>query len=463
MLKASKTITTAIIPDKPTLIGEKDQLDLKAICVFLALGFFLDDDTYYLGQKALKPASKYTLDENNNIVSHDTYFKWHYNPEYRSLKDITGEFAELFEQIMLKQIQEKTVILPLSGGIDSRTQAAALKHLGIKVNTYSYKFSGGHNETRYAKKIAQVCNFPFKSWVVPKGYLWDKIENLSALNGCYSEFTHPRQMAFSGCYGDLGDVFSLGHWGDVLFDDMGVVETLPIEQQVDVVLGKMIKKGGVELATGLWKVRGIEGSFKDYLYQRVRELLYNIDIPDSANARIRAFKSLYWAPRWTSVNFEVFRKERPTTLPYYSNEMCKFICSLPEAYLANRQVQIAYLKMRNPNLSKITWQQHRPFNLYNYHLNKVPYNLPYRVFNKFIRVMSYKRHIQRNWELQFLGVANEQQLEYWLFENHKMNQTISKGLTKSFYGNFRNKNALYYAHPVSMLLTLSLFFNNKEV
>jgi len=454
------TIKTNIIPCKPTFVGEEKTLDYKAICVFSALGFFLDDDTYFVEQKALRPATDYEF-ENGRIISEKPYFKWNYQPVERPLEQIVAEFATLFEQIIEEQVGDKKVILPLSGGLDSRTQACALKHLNKNVFTYSYAFEGGHDETLYSKKIAKVCEFPFQSWKVPPGYLWPKIEELAAINGCYSEFTHPRQMAFIEKYKNLGDVFSLGHWGDVLFDDMGLPDDLSLEKQVEVLFKKVVKKGGLELATSLWQQWNLDGNFEEYLDQRIKDLLLKINISGSANAQIRAFKSLYWAPRWTSTNLSVFENERPISLPYYDNRMCEFICSVPEKYLAGRQIQIEYLKMRNPELAKITWQSQKPFNLYNYHLNKVPYNLAYRIFDKCKRTLNPQKFIQRNWELQFLGVENEKQLKKRLFENEKMNAVLPKELSLGFYDKFINEDSVYYSHAVSMLLTLSLFFKNN--
>jgi hypothetical protein len=451
------TFKTSIIPTKPTFIGEPKTLDYKSICVFAALGFFLDDDTYYTEQKALRAATQYQI-ENAKIISQQPYFKWYYNPSDRPLKQIVQEFAQLFEQIVDEQTAKQKVILPLSGGLDSRTQAAALRYLKKDVQAYSYMFQGGHNETLYAKKIAQVCGFPFQAWEVPKGYLWHVIDDLAKINGCYTEFTHPRQMAFSGKYQDLGDEFNLGHWGDVLFDDMGVPDDLPLESQTEVLFKKVVKKGGMELATALWKQWDLEGDFYDYLYERLKFLLYNVNIPKSANAQIRAFKSLYWAPRWTSVNLSVFENECPIRLPYYDDRMCEFICSVPEKYLRGRQIQIEYLKMRHPELAAITWQSQKPFNLYNYQYNKVPYNLLYRAWHKVKRSLSTTPYIQRNWELQFVGTENEKQLEARLFDNKRMEEFISKDLTESFYEKFKSEDAVYYSHPVSMLLTLSQFF-----
>jgi asparagine synthetase B (glutamine-hydrolysing) len=456
-----KQIKTEIIPNNQVVIGEKKTLHYEAICVFVATGFFLDNDTYYKEQKVLQPATSYRFEE-NKIVSETTYFKWHYRPIERPLSQIVEEFAQLFETIIKEQVQDKTVILPLSGGLDSRTQAAALHHLGNKVNSYSYEFFNGHNETLYSEKIAKACNFSFEKWQVKEGYLWSKIENLAQINQCYSEFTHPRQMAFIEKYAAMGDVFSLGHWGDVLFDDMGVADDLSNAQQVDILIKKVVKKGGLELANSLWNSWGLKGNFEEYLRNRISILLEEINIPTNANAQIRAFKSLYWAPRWTSTNLSIFEKVKPITLPYYDNRMCEFICTIPEKYLAGRQIQMEYLKMRMPSLAKITWQEKRPFNLYTYKYNKFPFNFPFRVVDKLKRTISSKKFIQRNWELQFLGKGNEEELEKWLFENNRFKEFINEKLVKDFYIDFKNKDAVFYSHPLSMLLTLSLFTQVNE-
>jgi hypothetical protein len=454
-------IKNPIIPVQPHFFGIKDSLDHAAICIFAATGFFLDQDTYFTGLKVLPPAT--ILKEDG---SQETWFQWHYHPRDISLKQASEEFAHLFEQIIHEQVGNQRVILPLSGGLDSRTQAAALKHLGNEVNSYGYRFAGGHDETRYGKLIARACDFPFQDWEVPQGYLWNCIDELAKINGCYSEFTHPRSMPFIQQYPNLGDVFSLGHWGDVLFDDMGVQDDLPFDQQVDLMLKKILKKGGQELAEALWRAWGMEGAFMDYLRGRVETLMAAIHIPHSANARIRAFKSLYWAPRWTSSNLPIFEAARPITLPYYDDRMCQFICTVPEQHLAGRQIQIEYLKMRAPELARIPWQDHRPFNLYNYRWDTMPWNFPYRVFHKMRRSAAEligEKLIQRNWELQFLGEQNDQNLRNHLFGNEQLSQMIPEEIIKDFYSKFMAKDPVKYSHAVSNLLTLSVFKRLEKV
>ncbi|MDO6597692.1 asparagine synthase-related protein [Oceanihabitans sp. 2_MG-2023] len=456
-------ITTGIIPIQQQFVGTPQELDYEAICVFVATGFFLDTDTYYKGLKVLKPGRNYLLDdEKTKILSEKAYFKWHYTPKERPLKQIVAEFAEIFETVIKEQTAGKKVILPLSGGLDSRTQAVALQHLNIPVQSYSYAFTGGHDETKYSKRIAEVCGFSFQDFKVPNGYLWNVIDALAEINNCYSEFTHPRQMAFKEDYAAMGDVFSLGHWGDVLFDDMAVHDNMNTEEQVSVLLKKIVKKDGLLLAESIWESQGFAGDFITYFKQRITNLLVAINIPNSANAQIRAFKSLYWAPRWTSVNLSVFQSERPITLPYYDARICNFICSVPEKFLAGRQIQIEYIKLRLPALAKITWQAKRPFNLYNYQYNKTPWNLPYRVINKLQRITAATPYVQRNWELQFIGMQNDKALQGWLFQDFKGEEFVNLDIRKQFYTLFKETDGVFYAHSVSMLLTLALFFKQIQ-
>jgi hypothetical protein len=264
-------------------------------------------------------------------------------------------------------------------------------------------------------------------------------------------------MAFSGSYQELGDVFSLGHWGDVLFDGSGVPENLPIDGQVDAILKKFIKKGGLMLAEDLWKAFGLPGGWKDYIHERIQQLLIRLPVENNAGARIRAFKSRFWATRWTAANFTVFSHERPVTAPYFDTRMCEFICTLPEEILSGRKIQIEYLKRFMPALAGIPWQAHRPFNLFNYHLDRAPLNLPYRAVNKLLRGLrniSGTKHIMRNWELQFLGENNDRQLVERLFVQDSI---VPADVLHKYYNAFTGGANVQYAHPLSMLLTLSVF------
>ncbi len=442
------------------------ELDLEAICVFGATGFFLDQDTFWKDLSVVPPATEYEMKKGGDVEVGSPWFNWHYSPRDIGFEEVLDEFADLFEKITLEYCNNKRVILPLSGGLDSRSQAVALKAIGHpNVASYSYKFAHSFDETSYGKKIAKQCGFSFKELEIPRGYLWNRIDELAQINKCYSDFTHPRQMAVIDEISELGNLFYLGHWGDVLFDDMNIPDVASETEQLEYLKKKILKKGGLELASDLWRAWKLEGDFIEYLDARLLKLLRNINI-ENANARIRAFKSLYWAPRWTSVNLSIFSSMHPIVLPYYDNRMCEFICTVPEKYLAGRKIQIEYIKRKSPEVAAIKWQDFSPCNLYSYKSFFHPKYWPYRAARKTRMLLKQKIKgpslVLRNWENQFLGKDNAAELEKHLFNKPSFNDLVPPHITKRFYKNFQEKNQVYYAHPLSMLLTLSLFSEGKH-
>jgi len=452
---------TKIIPDTQKFVkNEKEPgLDHKAICIFAAFGFFLGKDTYYKNLETLQPANDYEISENEIILSSKEYWKWHYSPREINLKQATEEFAHLFEKLTDENLKGKKVILPLSGGIDSRSQAAAIGN-NYDAKSYSYKFENSFDETKYGKQISEKIGIPFNEYTIPNGYLWEVIDELSEINQCYADFTHPRQMAVIKDVSEFGNIFFLGHWGDVLFDSIGVSEDMRFDEQVNTILNKFIKNGGIELAEMLWEHWMPGGKFRNYLEDRISELLNEIKI-DNANSRIRAFKSTYWAPRWTSANMSVFSNFHPVFLPYYENEMCEFICNIPDALLADRKIQIEYIKIKKPELAKIPWQSYDPLNLYNFKKYSSISNLPGRVTRKINRIIGEdvlkKKKVKSNYEIQFLGENNDRQLRKRLFENKEFYSIIPEKIVKDIYGKFKNEDTKKYSHPLSMLLTISQF------
>lgn len=453
-----QTVKTPIVPLENIFAknNKAHTLHKEAICVFLATGFFLDTDTYWKDKIVLKPATINHIDNQGVLKQSKPWFKWHYTPRDITFDQTLKEFTALFHSIIDEQVGNKKVILPISGGLDSRTQAVALKILGKKVHAYSYDFKGGYPETRIAKQIAQVCDFPFSEFHIGSGYLWNCIEELASINACYSEFTHPRQMAIRDSLVNMGDVFSLGHLGDLFFDSFNLPQ-LTFTEEVNYLVDILIKKGGLQLAENVWQAWGLKNTFKEYFTARISALLKEIPITDT-NAKLRAFKTQYYVSRWSSNNLSIFKEIHPITLPYYHYSMCEFVCTIPEAYMAGRKLQIAYIKQQMPALAKITWQNQKPFNLYNYSYNKIPYNLPYRIVNKLkreIKTLFGNPYIQRNWELQFLGDSNEKNLKNYLFSS-ELEQLIPSKITQEFYRKFESEDTVTYSHPISMLLTLAL-------
>ena len=81
-------------------------------------GFFLGDNNFT--KQKYRQEEYYRCKEN-----------WHYEPKNISFNDAVEEFTHIFETLILNNIKNKKIILPLSGGLDSRTIASALRNTEI--------------------------------------------------------------------------------------------------------------------------------------------------------------------------------------------------------------------------------------------------------------------------------------------------------------------------------------------
>jgi len=70
--------------------------------------------------------------------------------------------------------------------------------------------------------------------------------------------------------------------------------------------------------------------------------------------------------------------------------------------------------------------------------------------------------VVNNYENQFKGSENDSNLKFWLFQNKDFQNFIDPVIVQNVYKQFKEKNELKYSHPLSTLLTLSLFSKIKN-
>lgn len=423
----------------------KKNINYQAIAGWLASGFFFEDEYFTLEHKKKKPAL--------NLPS----LNWYYTPEKKPFEELLYDFTNIFESSIKTHTKDKKIILPLSGGLDSRTLAASL--IGNKnVIAYSYEFSDGVEEIKYAKQIAEVCEWEFHSFTIPKGYLWRKIEEISSINECKTEFTHPRQMAVLKEVSHFGDIFLSGSMGDLLFDSYDSTDLIK-KNPTELINTQLLKPSGVEIASEFWNYLNLKDSFETYYNQKIERQIDKINIKNLPSL-IRAYKSMYYVRNWTNVNMGFFTNFREVYAPYHDNKMCDFVCKIPEKHLKNRKIQIEYIKSKAPELAKIKWQKYN-IDLYNYKKFNNTY-LPKRIFKKSVRLLKEKvlkqeAIVERNWEIQFCGTQNDIKLKSYLLNNSSLIKIVPDYIINEFYRKFKFDSPLKYSHSISMLLTLSIW------
>ena len=303
---------------------------------------------FFLGDKNF---TKQKYGKNNGYTFKSN---WYYEPKNISFDEAVMEFTEIFENIININTYGKNLILPLSGGLDSRTLATALRKKKI-LKHIPMNLKMALSEIKYAKQISLAMDWDFSEFIIPKGYLWPKIEKLARINFCQVDFIHPRQFAVIDKICKLGDCIVSGQWGDVLFDIPKINDNASINEQTKYLFSKIVKPGGLELSEKLWDEWGYPGRFENILYEKIQNLLLEIKI-ENPSRRILAFKSLHWAQRWANPNLKIFSERLKLVTPYYDDKICEFICKVPNEYLQDRKIQIKYIKDKTPKLAKISWQ-----------------------------------------------------------------------------------------------------------
>ena len=424
-------------------------LNFEAISGWFATGFFFNNEGF------LKEEIKNNKNKKPSII-------WHYSPNDISFEETLNIFSRLFESSIKKKTKRKKILLPLSGGLDSRTIAAAL--IGNEnVIAYSYEFENGIEEIKYARQIAEICGWDFYSFKIPYGYLWDNINKISEINMCRTEFTHPRQMAVIEEISSLGDILLSGSMGDLLFNSFNTNKLKNKNNQIEYLLNSIIKPSGKEIANDLWEYWVNKGLFSDLIENKIKNLYSNIQI-DNPASKIRAFKSMYYVQNWTNNNMRFFSKFIDVYAPYHDNQICELVCSIPENFLNNRRIQIEYIKKKSPDLAKVNWQNY-DLDLYTYNKFNSSY-LPRRIYrytkrNILEKILFKSPKNQRNWELQFLGKKNDSELKKWIFNNPQLNNVIPSKIIYKYYNKFKKLDPVRYSHCISMLLTFSVWIKKK--
>ena len=154
-------IINPIIPQQPVYIHNGvastkaphgNEFDYESIAVWAAIGFFLGDTTFYKDVKVLQPSCTF---ENGKVTGPD--WQWHYSPRDISLPQAVDEFEHLFEKIINHQTQGKDIIIPISGGLDSRTLAAAC------INKKNVHYFFDHSQSK--NQLARGQIFCIKSYL----------------------------------------------------------------------------------------------------------------------------------------------------------------------------------------------------------------------------------------------------------------------------------------------------------
>ncbi len=432
------------------------KLDWEALAGFFTLGFFPGERTFYKDVKILRPASSYFFDENGKLLRSARYADWKHEPDMkRSYSGTVSGFSDVFEKIMEEQTREGRIAVPLSGGLDSRSTAAALK-AGIRKNperfwAYSYGYSEDSAETRIAAQIASRSGLRFEKYTI-QPYLFQQLDKVLSMTEGFQDVTQARQAFVTESLARNADAVVAAHWGDVWLDGMGAEKAEGVDFE-DYAFSKMAKRGRRWLLDNICGARTNEDP-ETGVREKIKAELKPYARLEDPDFRLKAFKTDFWSFRWTLASMRVFESAARPLLPFYDSRLADFFSTVPSEFVRGRRLQIDYLKSRAPELARVEWQPYGA-NLYWYRFFNT-WLLPQRIFRKAARTASKKQVLQRNWEVQFLGAGGREGLEQRLLQKGlKVHEFVSPVKIRTLAENVLSAPDAENGYALSMLLTFA--------
>ena len=177
------TDTRFIIADDATYIVDQMKLPFneKNGAEFLVTGFVTGHDTLFEGVKQIRGGEYRIYLKKDHSITPVVYHRfWHKDffsgSDEELLKYLDTAFVHVFQRLIASAKRNGFhIVVPLSGGLDSRIIVAMLKRLGVEdVICFSYGKKGNH-EAEISKKVAEAL-----------GYQWYFVEYThEKWNKCY--------------------------------------------------------------------------------------------------------------------------------------------------------------------------------------------------------------------------------------------------------------------------------------
>jgi asparagine synthase (glutamine-hydrolysing) len=329
---------------------------------FLLTGYVTGRDTLYKNVKQIQAGEKIIIDvdeEDNIRISPSKYYNFIHGNYFGNLsrEELLFEHElSLFKSVnrLIKYANGRTIVVPLSGGYDSRLLVTALKKMDYK-NVITFSYGRVNNpECLISKEVAE--NLDYKWIFIPydneKSYAWyNSIErkNFSAFADNLSTILPDREWPAvwelkKQNLIPLDSVFAPGHSGDFIsgghIPKNLCLEDASVEQFVEEVL---------KVHYVMWKWKGVR---KDWISDFSNKILNSAEIfnrEDFASDSTAA--NLY--EKW---NFEENQIKRMANsvkiydffgykywLPLWDYEYMNFWCKVPVRYRCSKNLYDEYV------------------------------------------------------------------------------------------------------------------------
>lgn len=240
----SLTITDHLSPGK--------ELHPTSVAEFIMTGYVANERTLYKENYQIEAGQYLYIDSSG--LKKERYYRYYHHPEEKDLDVLASELQETIHQTfknLVERIKEKHVMLPLSGGYDSRIIALLLKEYGVE-NISSFTYGRPENpEAKKSKEIADRLGIPWSFFKYSRDD-WKKWYHSQEWRDYLQFAVSTASMAHLQDWPAVTEiirqqdddyVFIPGHSGDFIAGSHLTYElTLPKRYTVDEVISQIMKK-----------------------------------------------------------------------------------------------------------------------------------------------------------------------------------------------------------------------------
>jgi hypothetical protein len=440
--------------------GSSGARDWVATTGFCAFGFYPADRTPYEDVRVLRPATHVVFDEGGVPVAERRTWDWWHDPDHGASDDeLVDAFAEVWRSTLARQAGGRRVVVPVSGGLDSRTVLAGLvapdgSSPAADVRAFTYGWGGASAEIAIARRVAAARGLVATEMVVGP-YLFDRLDEVVGAVEGFQALSVSRQTGASDVLATLGDRIVGGHWGDVWFDATAG-RGAPSSASGDLVepaFRTFAKRGRGWLLDHVCRPQLAGRDPEDLLRELLHAELERLPDLGDPDLRLKALKTEQWSFRWTLASTRAYHLARPTLLPFYADDVVDLFLRVPSERLVGRRLQVAHLLRHHPDLARVRWQDTgrsllgRPW--------EAPLSLARRAVAKGVRTARRRPVVERNWEVQYLTGDGPARLRRLLLEGGGALGDVAEPELASFVDRFVAAPDPASGYAVDVLATLA--------
>lgn len=328
------------------------EIDSGRLEEFRACSYVSGNNTLYKEVYQVLPGEIIYLDLQNETFQKTKYFEYAYNPQMSPESVMVEKYDEVllfaFEELK-KRLGGRQVLIPLSGGLDSRTVAVMLKRVGYEnVLCFSYGRKGNY-ETEISGKVSKKLNY---DWVYEE-YTGDTWKDF------YKSTDYTAFVKFSGRGSDIGCIQAVPAILSIMNKGIAACDSVVVPgHTLDVLCGSHL----VKLRNREIKKRKLISDIKERHYSLCKnpqntpfEKYWDSKFPDYMNTE--EYVNLYqqWEyynrqPKFIANDVRAYEYAGYYyDLPCWDIDIIQYWMSIPYEYLFGRKLQrIHVMKKINP-------------------------------------------------------------------------------------------------------------------